>query len=429
MSPTFRSLRVRNYRLFATGQVISLTGTWAQRVAQDWLVLVVSHNSGTALGITTALQFLPMLLFGLYGGVLADRHDKRALLVGTQAAMGVLALVLGLLTLSGDVQLWHVYVLASGLGLASCIDIPTRQAFVSELVGPDELPNAVGLNSATFNSARIVGPAVAGVAISGVGTGWVFLGNAVSYVAVLAGLLMMRRSELFATTRQARSPGQLMEGLRYVRTRPRMYVPILLVFMVGTFGLNFQITLSLIARATFHADAGSFGLLSSALAAGSLIGALGSARRSGLPRIRTMLVAALAFGVLEVVDGFAPSFWLLAVLLVPTGAAVLTFTTTANAIVQLGAEPQVRGRVMALYLTVFIGGTPIGAPLLGLLAEHVGPRSSLWIGGVVCTLSAVAAAAFFARRGGLAVQPHLLRRHPHVHVRSTSDPAVSVRQA
>ena len=405
MSPTFRSLQVRNYRLFASGQVISLTGTWAQRVAQDWLVLVITHNSGTALGITTALQFLPMLLFGPYGGVLADRHDKRSLLVGTQLAMGLLALVLGVLTVSGSVQLWQVYALAFGLGLASVIDIPTRQAFVSELVGPDELPNAVGLNSATFNSARIVGPAVAGVAISGVGTGWVFLGNAVSYLAVLAGLLMMRTTELYITPRPPRSPGQLAEGVRYVRSRPRMYVPILLTFMVGTFGLNFQITLSLLAKETFHAGAGSFGLLTSALALGSLLGALGSARRIGLPRLRTMLVAALVFGVLEVIDGFAPSFWLLAVLLVPTGAAVLTFTTTSNAIVQLGAEPHVRGRVMALYLTVFIGGTPVGAPLVGVLAEHAGPRASLLVGGVVCGLSALVAASFLRRRQGMVVQP------------------------
>jgi len=399
VSPTFRSLKVRNYRLFASGQVVSLTGTWAQRVAQDWLVLTLSHNSGTALGITTALQFLPMLLFGLYGGVLADRHDKRRILIGTQVSQGILALVLGLLSVTGHAELWHVYALASGLGLVTALDTPTRQAFVSELVGPAELPNAVGLNSATFNSARILGPAVAGVAISSVGTGWVFLGNAVSYLAVLAGLLMMRSSELFVSARQPRTPGQLVEGVRYVRSRPRMLVPILLVFMIGTFGLNFQITLSLIAKGTFHTGAGSFGLLTSALAVGSLLGALGSARRPGLPRLRTMLVAALAFGVLELACGFAPTFWTLALLLVPTGAAVLTFTTTANAIVQLGAEPQVRGRVMALYLTVFIGGTPIGAPLIGVLAEYAGPRSSLWLGGVVCALSALAAAAFLTRRG------------------------------
>jgi predicted MFS family arabinose efflux permease len=236
----------------------------------------------------------------------------------------------------------------------------------------------------------------------------VFLGNAMSYLAVLAGLLVMRSSELFVTARQPRTPGQLVEGVRYVRSRPRMVVPILLVFMVGTFGLNFQITLSLIAKETFHVGAGSFGLLTSALAVGSLLGALGSARRTGLPRLRTMLVAALGFGVLEAVCGFAPSFWLLALLLVPTGASVLTFTTTANAIVQLAAEPQVRGRVMALYLTVFIGGTPIGAPLIGLLAEYAGPRSSLWLGGAVCTLSAAAAALYLTRQVGLRV-PALVR--------------------
>ena len=225
MTPTFRSLRVRNYRLFATGQVISNSGTWAQRVAQDWLVLDVSHNSGVALGITTALQFLPVLLFGLYGGVLADRYDKRRLLIGAQAAMGLLAVALGVLDLSGAVQLWHVYALAFGLGLASVVDTPVRQSFVSELVGPDDLPNAVSLNSATFNSARIVGPALAGVAITGVGTGWVFVANGLSYVAVLVGLLMMRPAELWPSNRQDRSRGQMVEGLRYVRARPQLYVP------------------------------------------------------------------------------------------------------------------------------------------------------------------------------------------------------------
>jgi MFS family permease len=417
VSPAFRSLKVRNYRLFATGQVISLSGTWAQRVAQDWLVLLIAPNPGTALGITTALQFLPMLLFGLYGGLLADRYDKRTLLIAAQAAMGLLALTLGLLTLSGAVELWHVYLLAFGLGLASVIDTPVRQSFVSELVGPDDLPNAVSLNSATFNSARIVGPALAGAAISGIGTGWVFIANSVSYVAVIAGLARMRPAELWGRERQPRAAGQLGEGLRYVRARPRLYVPILLVFMVGTFGLNFQITLSLVAKQTFHADAGSFGLLTSALAAGSLLGALQSARRKGLPRVRTMLVAALAFGVLEVADGLAPSFWLLALLLVPTGASVLTFTTTANAIVQLGAEPYVRGRVMALYVLVFLGGTPVGAPLIGLLAEHAGPRASLLLGGAVVALSALVAARVLTRRTGLTLEPHLARRHPHVHVR------------
>jgi MFS family permease len=418
VSPTFRSLQVRNYRLFATGQVISLSGTWAQRVAQDWLVLLISHNSGVALGITTALQFLPMLLFGLYGGVLADRHDKRRLLIGAQVSMGLLALTLGLLDLTGVVQLWHVYLLAFGLGLASVIDTPVRQSFVSDLVGPDDLPNAVSLNSATFNSARIVGPALAGVAISGVGTAWVFLANGFSYLAVIAGLLMMRPAEMWPTPLQPRAKGQLREGVAYVRARPQLYVPMLLVFMVGTFGLNFQITLALIAKQVFHTGPGAFGLLTSCLALGSLLGALLSARRKGLPRTRTMLTAALAFGALEVVVGLAPSFLTMAALLVPTGVAVLTLTTTANALVQLASAPAVRGRVMAIYVLVFLGGTPVGAPLIGVMAENFGPRASLLIGGAVCALSAVAGAAFLTRIGGLRLEPHLVSRHPHVHVRA-----------
>jgi len=404
---TFRSLRVRNYRLFAAGQVVSLSGTWAQRVAQDWLVLELSPNPALALGITTGLQFLPVLLFGLYGGVLADRYDKRRMLIGAQIAMGVLALVLGLLDLTHVVVLWHVYVLAFLLGLASVVDTPVRQAFVSEIVGAQEMPNAVSLNSATFNSARIVGPALAGVAINLVGTSAVFLANAVSYVAVIAALAAMRPAELFPSTRLVRQAGQLREGLAYVRARPDLLVPIVLVFMVGTFGLNFQITLALIAKQTFHAGAGSFGLLTSALAVGSLVGALLSAHREGPPTHRVLFTAALAFGLLEVAVGFAPSYPVTALLLLPTGAAVLTLTTTANSLVQLGCTPQVRGRVMALYILVFLGGTPAGAPVVGAVAEAYGPRSSLWVGGLVCAVSAVAA-ALWLRRARRLVVPELL---------------------
>ena len=414
---TFRSLRNRNYRLFAAGQVVSLSGTWAQRVAQDWLVLELSGNSGVALGITTGLQFLPVLLFGLYGGVLADRYDKRRLLLGAQAAMGVLALVLALLDLSGAVQLWHVYALAFGLGVASVVDTPVRQAFVSEMVGPDDLPNAVSLNSATFNSARIVGPAVAGVAIAAVGTGWVFAANAISYAAVLAGLQAMRTAELFPGKPVARAKGQLREGLAYVRARPPLLVPIVLVFMVGTFGLNFQITLALVVKEVFGREAGAYALLSVMIAVGSLLGALASARRTAPPRQRTLFAAVLAFGVLEIAVGLAPSYALMAVLLVPTGFAVLTFSTTANSIVQLGSAPHVRGRVMALYILVFLGGTPAGAPLIGALAEAYGPRASIVLGGVVTAVSGVVAALVMIRLRSLRVEAHLARRRPHVHVR------------
>ena len=401
MSPaittTFRSLRVRNYRLFASGQVISLSGTWAQRVAQDWLVLELSHNSGVALGITTGLQFLPVLLFGLYGGVLADRYDKRQLLIWAQVSMGLLALVLGVLDLTGVVQLWHVYALAFLLGLASVVDTPVRQAFVVEMVGPDDLPNAVSLNSATFNASRILGPAIAGVAISRVGTAPVFLTNAATYIAVVAGLLAIRRSDLFDVNRVARAKGQLREGLSYVRANPQLYVPIALIAVIGMFGLNFQITLALVAKQTFHMGAGSYGALSAMLATGSLLGALASARRSTPPSRRVLFGSALAFGLLEVLTGLAPTYAVMAVLLVPTGAAVLTFTTTANATVQLTSAPHMRGRVMALYVLVFLGGTPIGAPVIGALAEALGPRSSLLIGGAVSAAAAVAAGLYLAR--------------------------------
>ena len=414
---TFRSLRIRNYRLFASGQVISLTGTWAQRIAQDWLVLELSGNSGIALGIVTGLQFLPVLLIGMWAGVLADRYDKLRLIIGVQVAMGLLALALGLLDVTGVVQLWHVYALSAALGVASALDTPVRQSFMVELVGPDDLPNALSLNSATFNSARIVGPAVAGLAIAAVGTGWIFLANAVSFVAVLAGLLTMRRDELSTPRRVAKAKGQVREGLAYVRERPDLLVVVLLVAMIGTFGLNFQITMALVAKEVFGKGAGSFGLLTSMLAVGSLLGALASARRTGLPRVRRLLLSALAFGVLEVLVGLAPSYLVMCLLLVPTGIAVLTFSTTANTLLQLGSEPHVRGRVMALYALVFLGGTPVGAPLIGAVAEHLGPRSGLLIGGALSAASAGAAALYLLHTRSLRLEPHLLRRRPHVHVR------------
>jgi len=422
---TFRSLRVRNYRLFAAGQVVSLSGTWGQRVAQDWLVLRLSGDSGVALGVTTALQFLPLLLLGLYGGVLADRYDKRRLLIGAQIAMGVLALLLAALDLTGAVQLWHVFALAFALGIASAIDTPVRQAFVSEMVGPDDLPNAVSLNSATFNTARIVGPAVAGVAIAAAGTGWVFLVNGLSYLAVLAGLRAMRTSELHPTARLIRGRGQLREGVAYVRRRPDLLVPMALVFVVGTFGLNFQITLALVVKGVFEREASAYGLLSAMLAVGSLLGALLSARRPGPPRQMTLFVAVLVFGLLEVAVGLAPTFEVMALLLVPTGVAVLTFTTTANAIVQLGSAAQMRGRVMALYILVFLGGTPVGAPVIGALAEAFGPRASLVAGGVVTALAGVVAAVVMTRHRDLEVRAHLVRR-PHVHVRHRAQPTGAV---
>ena len=397
MSPRFRSLRVRNYRLFAAGQMVSNTGTWMQRVAQDWLVLQLSHNSAAALGITTGLQFLPMLLFGLWGGLIADRHAKRRLLLITQSAMALQAIGLGVLVLTGRATVWHVYALAFALGLATVFDNPARQAFVVEIVGRDDLPNAVGLNSATFHAARVVGPAIAGLMINLIGTGPVFLVNGVSFLAVLAGLYAMRESELHPTDTLVRERGQLADGLRYVRARPDLLLPIVTVGILGTFGMNFQMTMALMAKSVFGRGAGSYGLLGTALAVGSLSGALYAAGRTR-PSRRLLVGSAIGFGLLEIVCGLMPSYETFMVLLVPTGLLLIIVNTTANSTVQLAVDPAMRGRVMALYMTVLLGGTPIGAPMIGWLAEVAGPRWSLLGGGLVSTVGAAATALVLSGR-------------------------------
>ncbi|TNY35606.1 MFS transporter [Thermomonospora catenispora] len=396
----FRSLRIRNFRLFAAGQVVSNTGTWMQRVAQDWLVLELTRGSGTALGITTGLQFLPLLLFGLWGGVLADRYPKRRILLATQSAMGLLALVLGVLALTGTARVWHVYALAFGLGMATVIDNPARQSFVIEMVGRRDLPNAIALNSASFNGARVLGPAVAGLLIAAVGTGPVFLINAVSFGAVMLGLMAMRRSELHPAETVPRAKGQLREGLRYVRGRRDLLVVLALVGFVATFGMNFQTTMALVVKEVFGIGASSFGLASTMLAVGAVTGALLAARRSR-PRMRLLLSAALLFGLLEIAVGLMPAYWSFLALLVPTGVAMMTFTTAANATMQLNVAPEMRGRVMGLYMFVFLGTNPLGAPLAGWAAEHFGPRASIVGGGVIAAAAALAMTALAVPRGEL----------------------------
>lgn len=398
----FRSLRVRNYRLYATGQLISLTGTWMQRVAQDWLVLELT-NSGTALGIVTALQFGPSLLLGLWGGVLADRSDKRRLLLVTQSGLALVALLLGLLDIAGVVQFWHVIVLATMLGLITAIDTPVRQSFVVEMVGRTDLTNAVAINSTIFNSGRILGPALAGVLISAVGTGWAFVGNAASSLAVLVALGMMRTAELFPSPPLRRARGQLREGLRYVRARADLVHTMVLIFVFGTFGLNFAITCALLAKQVFHRGASGYGLLSTALAVGAFCGAVLATKRTERPSALFLLGMAAVFSVCEIAAGLMPTFVLTAVLLIPTGVAMLSVTTAANAHIQLGVSPTMRGRVMALYLMCFMGGTPLGAPMIGWLAGAAGPRWGLIGGGLVCLVSALALAAGLARRRGLHV--------------------------
>jgi MFS family permease len=393
----FRSLRVRNYRLYFSGQLISLTGTWAQRVAQDWLVLQLT-NSGTALGIVTALQFAPALVLSLYGGALADRGNKRKLLLATQAGMGVAALVLGLLDVAGIVQLWHVMVLAAVLGVISAIDTPIRQSFVVEMVGAADLPNAVALNSTTFNLARIIGPAIAGVVITAVGTGWAFLGNAVSTVGVLAGLLLMRTAELYPSKPVDRAPGQYRAALRYVRRRSDLILPMVLVFIIGTFGMNYQITIALIAKQVFHRGAGAYGLLSTTLAVGATIGALAGTFRRNRPTRLFLIGAAVAFGIAEIACALMPSFTLTALALIPAGLTMIIFAQSANASVQLGVEPTMRGRVMGLYILCFMGGTPVGAPIVGWVAELFGPRWGMLGGGLISLIAALGLGAYLSRR-------------------------------
>jgi MFS family permease len=392
--------------LFAAGQVVSNTGSWMQRVAQDWLVLELTHNSGTALGITTGLQFLPMLLFSLWGGVIADRYAKRRILMATQSVMGALALILGLLALTGAVQIWHIYVLAFALGLVTVVDNPTRQAFAVEMVGKDAMANAIALNSAVFNLARIAGPAVAGLVIGAVGTPAAFMVNAASYGAVLIGLKLMRPAELHPARRAQRGPGQLHEALSYVRARPSLWMPLILVFFVSTFGMNFQVTNALMSRAVFHTGASAFGLASAVFAVGALGGALLAARR-GRPTLRLLVATSMAFGVFEILTGLAPDYLTFLAVLVPTGLAVLTFTTAANSSTQLRTAPDMRGRVMGLYLLVLLGGAPLGSPLAGWIAAAFGARTSLIAGGVISALAALVVGAMLARRRGLPLRAYL----------------------
>jgi MFS family permease len=408
----FSSLRIRNYRLFFIGQVVSNTGTWMQRIAQDWLVLSLTGSSA-AVGITTALQFLPMLLFGLYGGVLVDRLPKRPTLLATQTAMGVTGLVLAFLTLSGHVQVWHVYLAAFAVGLATVVDNPARQSFVSEMVGPGQLQNAVSLNSANFQSARLVGPAVAGVLITGVGTGWAFLFNGLSFVAPVVGLLLMRARDLHPVERAPRGKGQLREGLRYVAGHPELIWPIVLVGFIGTFGFNFPVWLSAYADDIFHSGAGGYSLFNTLMAVGSVAGALLAARR-GTARLRVLIAAAMAFGILEVVAALAPSFWLFALLMVPIGIFGLTVNVTANTAVQMGTDPAMRGRVMALFMMVFMGGTPLGAPLVGWVTDAYGARVGFALGGLVSAVAATTVGLVLARVGGLRLSVGWHRGHPQV---------------
>jgi MFS family permease len=400
---TFAALAIPNYRRYMAGQSISLIGTWMQMVAQSWLVLTLTH-SATTLGVIVALQTLPVLLLGPYGGVIADRVDKRRLMVILQMAMGVQALVLGVLAITGAVRLWEIGALALLLGLNNAFEAPARQSFMLEMVGPESLRNAVSLNSVLVNVARIVGPAVAGVLIATVGEGPCFLFNAASFVAVVFSLSTLDRSAISPSPPSGREPGQLREGLRYVRRTPELGVPLLMMALVGALAYEFQVTLPVMASQGLHVGASGFGFMTAAMGVGAVIGGLFVATkgRTGLP---TLVASATAFGVLLLLAGAASSLPVELVALALVGGASISFMSTGNSTLQLTAAPSMRGRVMSLWFVAFQGSTPIGGPIIGWVMANAGARAGMGVGGVSCLVVAILGLLALRRPSPGALQP------------------------
>jgi MFS family permease len=377
---TFRSLNNRNYRIWASGAFLSNVGTWMQRIAQDWVVLTqLTHNNATAVGIVMAFQFGPQIFLMPVTGFVADHVNRQRLLFATQAAMGALALGLGLLTVTGMVQLWQVYVFALLHGCVTAFDTPARQTFVTSLVNEADLSNAVALNSMSFNSARLIGPAVAGVLIAAVGSGWVFLINAASFAAVLVSLSLLRTADLQSKPKALYANKGLIDGFRYVAKRSDLKAILFMVFWIGTFGLNFPIFISTMSVTVFHAGAHQFGLLTSLMGIGSLAGALLAAGRTN-PRITLIVASALCFGLGCTLAALMPTYWLFGLALVGVGISVQTFTNTANSVLQLSTESYMRGRIIAIFIAIALGTTPVGAPIVGWIADHFGARWALGIG-------------------------------------------------
>jgi len=386
-SRTFRSLRHRNYKLFFGANLFSNLGTWMQRIAQDWLVLELT-GSGTILGIVTGLQFLPALFLSLPSGKLADRRNKRKLLILTNIVAGSSALILGILVITDLVQVWHVMVLAVMLGISSAVDAPIRQSFVPELVGKEDLPNAIGLNSANFNAGRLIGPAAAGIIIAAFGTGPAFIINALTYPLVITALMMMNPATLHNFGRASKSDG-VRSALRYVKTRPDLIATMTLVLLVGAFGFNFQVVTALMARVEFGLGATSFGLFGTMIAVGTVTGAVVIARAREHPKLDFILKAAMTFGAVEIVASQMPTYWMFAAILPLAGYVAMMVMASANAYVQSSVPDKLRGRVLGLYLMVFMGGSPIGSPIIGKISQEFGARFGLAIGGAISALSAI----------------------------------------
>ncbi len=411
VSRTFESLSFHNYRIWFVAALVANTGTWMQRVAQDWLVLrILTDDSASATGITTALQFLPVLLLSAHAGVVADRVDQRRFLMLTQSAMGVVSAVLAIDVMTGTVQLWHVYAAALLSGVASAYDSPARQIFVARMVPPDSLANAVGLNSASFNAARLLGPAAAGVVIAWVGPGAVFAVNALTFLFPTLALVLMRVDQLRPIARAHRAKGQVREGLAYVRHRPDLVIIIAVICVISMLTLNFQVLMAAMVRSAFDLESEAYGTISSIFAVGSLGGSLLAARRDS-PRVRTVLAAALALGVATLVMALMPTYWLFAAATIPVGLCTITLLTAANQTIQLTTEATMRGRVMSIFIMFFLGATPVGAPLMGWVSDAWGPRCALVIGGLTAICAPMLAGVLARRAWGVNLTPSATLPH------------------
>jgi len=372
----WRSFRHRNYRILFPANAVSNIGSWAQRIAQDWLVLELTDNNGTYLGLVTAVQFAPVLLFSLHGGKLADRFNKRKVLIWTNVAGGAASLGLGALVMTDHILLWHVFALAAVLGISTAIDAPVRQSFTTEVVGQADLPNAVSLNSANFNAGRLIGPALSGGLIAAFGTGPSFIVNGLSYFFVITALLNLNEKGFFHQD-QAKSDGNIREGIAYAKARPDIYVVMLMVFFLATFGLNFQIFNALMATQEFGLGPASFGLMGTFVAIGSLTGAIGSARLERFRNTKCVIKGGIVFSASIMVLAILPNYISYVIWLPICGVTALTTLVSANSIVQTSTDPAIRGRVMGLYLLIFMGGTPFGSPLIGTATELIGIRPTI----------------------------------------------------
>jgi MFS family permease len=396
----WRSFRHRNYQILFPANAVSNIGSWAQRIAQDWLVLELTNNNGTYLGLVTAVQFAPVLAFSLHGGKLADRFNKRKVLILTNIIGGAASLALGLLVITDLIALWHVFVLAGVLGISTAIDAPVRQAFTTEVVGQSDLPNAVSLNSANFNAGRLVGPAISGGLIAAFGTGPSFIVNGLSYLFVIAALMKLNEKGFFHQDRP-KSDGSIREGIAYAKARPDIYVVMLMVFFLATFGLNFQIFNALMATQEFGLGPASFGLMGTFIAIGSLAGAIGSARLERFRDTKFVIKGGITFSLSIMVLAFLPSYSLYILWLPICGVTALTTLVSANSIVQTSTDPAIRGRVMGLYLLIFMGGTPFGSPLIGTATELIGIRPTIVVCGGISLLASLIIWFRFKNRVGL----------------------------